>query len=1027
MKQLLEEFPGLKRFLENRAKMYKSRYPMDFRNLYVIRTEDMDGNITAERYATNLITNNGLVNITTDSTGINKIRYIRIGSGTQEPSYSDTGLIAGYNITAIMDQADEYYPVQYDSVSDTLYQHRRMGSFTFDYNISGITEDLVINELGLFGNNTWTQLNARMLVYDENMQLGITKHLNEKMTIYVFFAAGMKASLIDTWWNQGRYAIINPGQLLCVGSATQRLAGYSPDTAVFAYGAAFKDYTMREESASDMELLYVLNVFGPYTMMYYGKDNRTSREGLNGSTIVSFSKSNVVLYGRGRSSNITIRTNIHQQFHYLLNSNNLHTGPYVGNPTEIINTNCELAVFRELWIPNNGTESITSERVYTSTLSSSDLTQAFGKEAWNTGTFHGQFPVLDFTITSSYMYNHEKDHKGWNISDSFINENTYYGNMGNMGFEFYSSDGKVIVFCNNKNSTLRIKSLNVTKSRPVYCTDAYWDPTTYVEIPDITNIPDDSRNLGKKKYYLQYEDDGTTYFNFEYNYDQSVHRFSNATTEITENGDSVIISLNGVNGTRLVASDTYNVIVMGDMLYALNNNKEIVNKYKLTFNLDNDANNYIAHYRDQMIIGKYFITWSLYSGPISVLNIYDISGAVSGTSPMTNRHIIDYRTNPATGDAFMTGENFSSTGGKLAYWSYSELGLFSSYDYGTNNGFVVLLGILNNSISTIPYANVKFLHVQEYTTYVLYMEPGTAVPYFHLQDLSTGSAVEEDAFSLPEGYTVNGVFGCGDYFYISTTDSYYMFMYNISTHSLIRIDKIANTSWNYSSDYRHKWNVAWNQSKVLYCPGGIFFVRENDYIRYINTENDPTVVQSFLQTSDNDSKRSTYLTAELHTFKGTNQVQVLYSSAWPVTYSNSYYDSQPYRTAGYSYDFNYNRYFKTFDMGLVLDGIGGDQPGWRTNSFFESYVTINYNNLGNYFTQPGVYKDGLVGYEMSSDADHRDHGKLKWYPKEIFFPHKMTGTTHTITSYNNPKQLYAGGYTLTITNNPDVYEETPLP
>ena len=45
------------------------------------------------------------------------------------------------------------------------------------------------------------------------------------------------------------------------------------------------------------------------------------------------------------------------------------------------------------------------------------------------------------------------------------------------------------------------------------------------------------------------------------------------------------------------------------------------------------------------------------------------------------------------------------------------------------------------------------------------------------------------------------------------------------------------------------------------------------------------------------------------------------------------------------------------------------------------------------------------------------YGNLKYYPIENFMHHKIVGTTTTIQSYNNPKQLGGCKFFLSVTND----------
>lgn len=69
------------------------------------------------------------------------------------------------------------------------------------------------------------------------------------------------------------------------------------------------------------------------------------------------------------------------------------------------------------------------------------------------------------------------------------------------------------------------------------------------------------------------------------------------------------------------------------------------------------------------------------------------------------------------------------------------------------------------------------------------------------------------------------------------------------------------------------------------------------------------------------------------------------------------------------------------------------QPAFRTAPLENSVITY--------------FDDGIIAYAP---------GKFRWSPLSCWLPHKVTGTTYTIQSYNNPKNISGGSITMKISN-----------
>jgi len=98
--------------------------------------------------------------------------------------------------------------------------------------------------------------------------------------------------------------------------------------------------------------------------------------------------------------------------------------------------------------------------------------------------------------------------------------------------------------------------------------------------------------------------------------------------------------------------------------------------------------------------------------------------------------------------------------------------------------------------------------------------------------------------------------------------------------------------------------------------------------------------------------------------------------------------------------------YAVFDVGMYMNNgqsyrYGSEstayyyihQPAFRTAPLADSVITY--------------FDDGIIAYAP---------GKIRWTPLSCWLPHKVTGTTYTIQSYNNPKNISGGSITMKISN-----------
>ena len=180
-------------------------------NLYVAQTIDQDGNVTSETYGMNTFTNYGFARFFYNNDAWPHQMYI--GRGNEVGSFSflqDPHLIEP--ITTACDNTrnttiDYKYPMYFYDAGNLATCVCKFQVSTFNEVVDGISDDVSIYEYGIGSaiNQLWTH----SWVYDiSGAQTFITKHMNEKLVITVYFCMTYNISLITNGWNEGRYTVI---------------------------------------------------------------------------------------------------------------------------------------------------------------------------------------------------------------------------------------------------------------------------------------------------------------------------------------------------------------------------------------------------------------------------------------------------------------------------------------------------------------------------------------------------------------------------------------------------------------------------------------------------------------------------------------------------------------------------------------------------------------------------------------------------------------------------------------------------
>lgn len=192
-------------FLKNYNKTHKAH---GMSNIYVIRKIDSNGNEIETYFCNNVITDYGMQQFFVNNVAFPTNLYIGNGSGTFNHT-TNTLLSAITTIPAtVSDSSKNYnYPLYYDSVSGLVTAVAKYLVCYFPENITDITNTITISEYGI-GTST-TELWTHSWIYDNlGRQTTISKAVNERLEITVYFCLTYHEDLINNAYNNGKYIAI---------------------------------------------------------------------------------------------------------------------------------------------------------------------------------------------------------------------------------------------------------------------------------------------------------------------------------------------------------------------------------------------------------------------------------------------------------------------------------------------------------------------------------------------------------------------------------------------------------------------------------------------------------------------------------------------------------------------------------------------------------------------------------------------------------------------------------------------------
>ena len=1032
---------------------YRQKHPKKlnsdvcFNNIYHIVCEDMDGNVTDEKFGVNVITNKGLEVLGLHT--FNSSNFMRIWLGT------DTGSISPSSdtMTKVFDsrcpangvneqlQLGSTYPVNvYDSVSDVVRSYIGFAYAIFDYDYENIENDVDIYEIGLNSSTSRTSVdpsNDRLVthskIYDNTgTQTYFTKHIHEKVTVTMYFGIEMDmATSINTLWTNGNYVVINP--IFYIINAFNRRyifnSGAAIDAGVFIMlgnVAGAVNY-----SSSDVKIAYA-----PFSYDEANGIKTTYDTSLgNVKTEILFN----VKRGEGApilyENNYVSKLCMYDKDSNTRKSKNNYIFAHIGYDAGICLPNPESF---GTYLLSNFFDNTFDETLFTLMPYNRDVGKPY--EYWNA------LQLNQLNVTSMKLYDHNTH--AW-VTETYTQDPTFIldGPLFHTKEENTNSTGCVLypvmlndiateayVFANANAGTHDILSFD-TDSAVVYATDTYWDPSTWEQVTYL-NV---QSALRRKKFYIAVN-------NFSYlhpHYDVTTLRLTNLTEKsIPRNGLYVIPPTDSGNkySYDIISNPSCNCIVgINKIIYPDDENDVVTYTIKNYGGYDCNGNIEVAPSSIRTTtLGMFKMTADgtrLIMAHLSHINTTGNCGSFHGGCYRIYTISNDKTVEPTYLDIELgyttvtkytpTRQTFTDQGYLACCHNEDEeiriLNVYNPYvltteepdDWSTNYTDYYTYDSSTNTYSacvsdtwvadTVYKFNVvnltgTWVHALNRTTNCVYRNmDDTSSLNFDIYDMSTNTVI--DSFTISGNYTMNGICGWKNNIYVRVYNQdtliYEMFHYSVTTNELTQISEPptiseTNNAMNFSSYGIHDNSLTSNDECMVF-PMETNSSSLNEYVQPFRLvfDNNPLVFRDI-------SSEMGLTTYPLYT-RG-RLLSKPDNSFVALEVSNYYYNgsqrSMHYYKGKWG-DINSNKQVWLMDIGLIYD-TNEIPPFYSYNTSYHTRNTSQGNfRLGVYHT---IYKNYDIWYDSTTDT-------LRFIPDARARIHKIEATTKTIQTINNPKRI----------------------
>lgn len=975
-------------------------------NIYEIIKENRNGDVIDKKYGINVVTNNGFTRLYKENAGSNK--YIRFGMGDTDPTLLDAGLTSanpnvGYMLGMNWEVSYQTYYDDSDTDNPMMVNISESCKGYYDYEIPNITSTLTFKEFIISATDNIGSSNAYVhgLIYDINGQKSsITKEHGEKIIVTMYSAVSIPCNLIDDLWNHTDssnnsdpiYAIIEPASF-------NKLS--------YAYN---NSYTIGITSSA------------PYSTYkdaeYSGKNYR--------ATNITFTDGSKDYVQISEQSDGSERSDIHA---YILNVNDkLFPNRYDCLYGHYISFGCTIPGRGDSWESNGSgfiihqqklsTPEEITQYIFTNATYDGRLDHSFGHypytgdafltSYYSTNWYYGEglIPAYNFDIQSMNRYSY--DTHDWDIEDTFESDSDYdYFESFNFPVRFFTNDTSYHVYFNNKLDH-DILSLNNVSGLEVYATDTYWDSDSYERITNVNNVDSTLRN---KKYYIVKFRRDSTGRSYEMTVNRNPSQYPHRIT--VDNEPSVLF-------TESLSSNYQYTNVLGD-----DNIGYIVGISHVYFKSDDEFVSYditglrtnISSVRFKSPNGNFVVIHDNSYSDHKLL-ILDMSKGASQAPTITSKSINNHSSVGTNWDArtFYTFEIDEDNNTEICYliihWhsytnsTYQDTILRYKITYNETDGLEV-----NDSYNgddtrfdytTAPYQDSRWLTCAmiEDTTKIAYITLEDTKYLLRVIDFETGEELNsinltDNNISLSDCV----LYGHNNNIILQSSLSSILTVMgiNLSTNQIISITSDHTIK---ISDYND--GIKYNSLFKSY-DGKIIAVDYEQNGRYYK--------HLFIFDENNLSNYKWYDLQD--TNQMTNETNILnetQNNDFNIIKTNEGQLLLHIRTTselGHYYARDHRKY--VLDLGYILDH----------NELCPSTSNVGLRRYPTGCFALFSFDNGFVEVYMGSANNTWEY---RWRPYSYYVAHKVVGTTTTVQSFNNPKNVQFQGFNIALTNNKNQYD-----
>lgn len=1011
MDEKYKGIPTSEPFPELLEKFMMNKPNMKYENVYLCESIDMDGNVVDTKIGVNLMTNYGLSDRFVS--GNDRDKNIWLGSGSTEPDPASsqlTSYISNLGKGSGLVNYDTYYPHTYDRTTKIWTSRRKVCQEYWDYT-AGNNAEYEIWEIGV--GSTQTTLLTHALIYDKDgNQTCIVKRPNTRLYITVFWTNTVSMATIPQLYNEGKYVLIDPVFQHADSSsrtlywnflARGRQYGYDNNGSVYYWSNNNISSTWSAVSTNDK----CVAVTGDPREISYNKGPALTKtfqkpywyvSGLCISDVSWINESQNSSFSGGAFSCLSFEQipepeEMETEWalpnkHPLANGIITKNGSYSGN--ELNDNN----LYRLDWLFGYG-HNYFIDNPKTSNQASWDYPR-------------GMLPCTDFDVTELRMYNYltkeyDIDVPFKNNPDSIYCYPWIYLYM-RLWVKYKDDNGRyVYVYANmyphDENGVPKVRIIKFNNSNMVLAaTDEYWDPSTYVEIPNLSSVPEE---LQQKRYYVVVSGTNAALDPTPSPDDEYYIRLDpvNKPWELTHAETGVLPKLPNSSayseydyntgstgysyeryrryGQPLISNDK-GYFVIDYMLVFLDKDKNCT-RYNLLlddkYNMD-QSRRWVTEHGDKILMFPPRNSDEVVDDVYKSLHTITYAQAANRFSVWT---VVDKDTPPTREDFELVWSDSSVVNNNKCYhrYSWSNKGYLVCAKRRVENEFIYV-NVFEEGVPQHLVTNAKFCNVIENTNMCCYQDTNLSqgnTYVFQVYNMDAETIV--GTFTIEDGstYTVEGIYGYNTHVYIRVKDTSnvtYTYYYNTENGSLERV-----SSYFYMC---HAEAPYWTYRNIIFEDTCITFPM-------VSSTTEIVVISGnewhnlFADTTKTSTCNGYGVYPTINVMNDGKQVILCRSSANPNSYGTNI----------------------IIDLGELLDSETKKIEHYPY-SYFECSA---YNSTGSSSYTDSLlipFNDGIiiVGCGANSWSATNQVGRMWWFPLDMCLKLHMKGTTRTLNSYNAP-------------------------